>query len=842
MNFELNTIIPAVATVLYIFLFVLVSFSKPRNSIRRKFRLYLLSMLFWSFSAFMVMADFGDTTFWFRFMTACGVAAIITLFYFTQEVVINPKRKWSNLVYLYGFVSIIICLFTDWVVPFASIINRELHYELTPFIAIAVGPGYLITIIRLVQQYRNIRDAQNEMQSTRNMLLIFAIIVILLGGASNFMGVGQYPVDVAANVIAALIITYSILRHQLLDIRVVIRKSILYAIPTIIIGAAYFLVLNLAMGIIKTDTQSELFAVSFFTSIVAAIVILPIRNILQNWVDRVFFRERFNEVTMLQRISQTAATVIDIDILSDMILQDITNTLHILKAAIFLQNDNKEDFFLNTLIGVTLPPHTKIAADHPIIKLIKINDQLITRQELEILPIYRSMWREEKEIIDNLDGQIFIPLKSAGDLLGVIILGPKQSEQNFSNEEKQILLTLAQQTAVAVNNAQLYSVAQKELRERRKTEKRLQLQLNRLSALQNINIAITTNIDLQIPLYLLLDQVTDELQVDAADVLLLDEESQQLVFVAGQGFNTDALKYTKLEMGQGLAGKAAESAEVIHINNLKDGMTSLEQSPSLDDEGFVAYFGVPLITKGKVKGVLEIFHRSELFPTEDWTDFLETLTSETAVAVDNAQLFRDLEKSNLDLAIAYETTLEGWARTLELRDQETEGHSQRVMDLTLRLSRKLGFTEEAITHIQRGAVLHDIGKIGIPDSILLKKGPLTDDEWKVMKKHPEFAFNMLSTIPFLKKAAEIPLYHHEKWDGGGYPNGLKGEDIPIAARIFAIVDVWDALRSDRPYREAWTDEEAMREIKQGKGTHFDPVILQTFIDLIDLDKRNKRKK
>jgi HD-GYP domain-containing protein (c-di-GMP phosphodiesterase class II) len=370
----------------------------------------------------------------------------------------------------------------------------------------------------------------------------------------------------------------------------------------------------------------------------------------------------------------------------------------------------------------------------------------------------------------------------------------------------------------------------------------LQLQLKRLSALQNINIAITTNIDLQIPLYLLLDQVTDELQVDAADVLLLDEDSQQLVFVAGQGFNTDALKYTKLEMGQGLAGRAAESAEVIHINNLQDVMTSLEQSPSLDDEGFVAYFGVPLITKGKVKGVLEIFHRSELFPTEDWTDFLETLTSETAVAVDNAQLFRDLEKSNLDLAIAYETTLEGWARTLELRDQETEGHSQRVMDLTLRLSRKLGFTEEAITHIQRGAILHDIGKIGIPDNILLKEGPLNEDEWEMMKRHPEFAYNMLSSIPFLQKAAEIPLYHHEKWDGSGYPYGLKGEDIPVAARIFAVVDVWDALRSDRPYRKAWSDDEAMKEIKRGKNIHFDPVILDAFIDLINLDKRNKRKK
>ena len=842
MIFDMNTIIPLVAVVLYTFLFILVATSKSKNAMRRGFRWYLLSMLIWSISAFMVMANFGDTTFWFRLMTAGAIAAMITLFNFTQEVAHNPKKVWSYAVYTYGFIAVAFCLFKNKVIPYASIVNRELIYELSPLIALVVGPGYLLTIFRLFQLNRNLRESRDETHITRNMLLVFAFIVILVGGASNFVGLGKYPVDIAANVVAALIISYSILRHQLLDIRVVIRKSILYAIPTVIIGAAYFLMLNLTMGIFNTDTQTELMAISLVVSIAAAIIILPFRDMLQNWVDRFFFRERYSEVIMLQRISKAATTVIDIDILSEMILRDITDTLHIAKGAIFLQNDNKKNFFLNTQIGITIPPRTKIAVDHPIIKLIDTNDQVVVRQELETLPIFRSLWREEKDILKILEGELFIPLKTAGDLLGVIILGQKQSEQPYSNEDKQILLTLAQQTAVAVNNAQLYSIAQNELGQRRKTEKRLQLQLKRLSALQNINIAITTNIDVQIPLYLLLEQVTDELKVDAADVLLMDEESQQLVFAAGQGFKTDALKYTKLDMGQGLAGKAAESGEVIHINNLRDVLTSLEQSPSIEDENFVAYFGVPLITKGKVIGVLEIFHRSELYPTKDWNDFLETLTSETAIAVDNAQLFRDLEKSNLDLAIAYETTLKGWASTLELRDRETEGHSQRVMDLTLRLSRKLNLTEDDIIHAQRGAILHDIGKMGVPDNILLKEGPLTEEEWTVMRMHPEFANNMLSTIPFLQKAAEIPYCHHEKWDGSGYPRGLRGEEIPIAARIFTIVDVWDALRSDRPYRKAWTDEAAFSEIKRGKGTHFDPVVLQTFIDVINLEQRNKRAK
>ena len=282
--------------------------------------------------------------------------------------------------------------------------------------------------------------------------------------------------------------------------------------------------------------------------------------------------------------------------------------------------------------------------------------------------------------------------------------------------------------------------------------------------------------------------------------------------------------------------------DVVYINDLSEEKTLLRQSPLLEGEGFVAYYGAPLISKGKVQGVLELFHRSPLNPDDEWENFLHTLTSETAIAVDNALMFRDLEKSNLDLAVAYETTLEGWARTLELRDRETQGHSQRVLDLTLRLARKLGFTDEELVHVQRGALLHDIGKIGVPDNILLKEGPLTDAEWEIMRKHPTYAYEMLVTIPFLRKALDIPYCHHEKWDGSGYPRGLKGEEIPLSARIFAIVDVWDALRSDRPYRLAWTDEKTLDYIQSQSGSHFDPMVVDAFMEILQSEQRKKRKK
>jgi len=249
----------------------------------------------------------------------------------------------------------------------------------------------------------------------------------------------------------------------------------------------------------------------------------------------------------------------------------------------------------------------------------------------------------------------------------------------------------------------------------------------------------------------------------------------------------------------------------------------------LSREGFISHHVAPLIIKGKVKGVLEILNRSPLAPDREWMDFFEALAGQAAIAIDNASLFQDLQHANDELFLAYDATIEGWSRAMDLRDKETEGHSLRVTDLALTIAREMGFREDDLVHVRRGALLHDIGKMGVPDNILLKPGKLTDEEWVIMRKHPVFAYNLLSPIEFLQTALDIPYYHHEKWDGTGYPLGLKGEQIPLAARIFSLVDVWDALGSDRPYRPAWPKEKMIQYIKDQTGKDFDPKVADIFL-------------
>ena len=196
---------------------------------------------------------------------------------------------------------------------------------------------------------------------------------------------------------------------------------------------------------------------------------------------------------------------------------------------------------------------------------------------------------------------------------------------------------------------------------------------------------------------------------------------------------------------------------------------------------------------------------------------------------------RELETAYDALQRAYDTTIIGWSRALDLRDQETEGHSQRVTEITVRMAQAMGMSANDIVHVRRGALLHDVGKLGIPDAILHKPGPLTPEEWVIMRRHPQYAYEWLAPIEYLRPALDIPFCHHEKWEGSGYPRGLVGTAIPLAARIFAFADVWDALRSNRPYRAGWPIQRVRDYIIELTGSHFDPDITPIFLALREQD-------
>ncbi len=414
-------------------------------------------------------------------------------------------------------------------------------------------------------------------------------------------------------------------------------------------------------------------------------------------------------------------------------------------------------------------------------------------------------------------GGACIPIRTTDEVIGVIvILVPHPRE--LSHEEVHVLTTLAEIAGNAIQRAGLHA----------QTEENLQ----RLTVLRTIDNAINASLDLRVTLNVVLSQIVAQLGVDAAAVLLLNPHTQTLEHIASRGFRSPRAQKMSVRLGEGFAGRAALERRTLFTADLPGEGTRYARATTLADDNFVTYYGTPLIAKGTVKGILEVFNRAPLAPNVDWVDFLETLSGQVAIAIDNAELFDTLQHTNSELVMAYDATIEGWSRALDLRDRETEGHTQRVTELTLRLARALGVGETELIHIRRGALLHDIGKVGIPDGILHKPGALTDAEWHIMRQHPLYARDLIAPIAYLRPATDIPYCHHEKWDGSGYPRGLKGEQIPLSARIFAIVDVWDALSSDRPYRKAWGEERVREHIRAQSGTHFEPRVVEAFLEML----------
>jgi putative nucleotidyltransferase with HDIG domain len=420
-----------------------------------------------------------------------------------------------------------------------------------------------------------------------------------------------------------------------------------------------------------------------------------------------------------------------------------------------------------------------------------------------------------QHVPENIGG-VCVPLNSNENVIGALCINVPLPRE-ITQDEVRILNALAEIGGNTIQRMRLHEQTVK--------------QLQRLDALRAIDLVISSTRDLQVTLNLVLDQIIKQLSVDAASILLTRPASGRLEFVAGEGFYSRNIEFSDTRIGEGYAGQALLERRTVRVPDLRNENERFLRRGLLADEEFVSYFGVPLIGKGEVKGVLEIFHRSELNPDPEWLSFLETLGGQTAIAIENASLFQDLQRSNSELAMAYDATIEGWSHALDLRDKDTEGHTLRVTEMAIKIARAMGVEEDQLIHMRRGGLLHDIGKMAVPDNILLKPEPLTEEEWEIMRQHPQLAYDWLVAIPFLKYALEIPYSHHEKWNGTGYPHGLRGELIPLAARIFTVADVWDALTNDRPYRKAWPPSQAIEYIREKSGTYFDPKVVKVFLEL-----------
>ena len=419
------------------------------------------------------------------------------------------------------------------------------------------------------------------------------------------------------------------------------------------------------------------------------------------------------------------------------------------------------------------------------------------------------------KVSGGMRSELCVPLMAGEHILGVINAESARPDA-FGEADEQLLVTLAGQLATGIERARLFDETHRRAEE--------------LEALAAVSAALRQAQTREAMLPLLVETTMQLLNADSGALLLVEGET--LTFAAAHG-PAEAMLGLQHPLGDDPLWQVARTGEPMFIPDVTEQseFTRWEVCRALM-AGLRACACVPLKTAESTVGLLHLACQSPREVTEGEIRLLTSIAEMAGNALHRTALHEQTLQDAIELARAYDTTLEGWARALELRDQETEGHTRRVTEMTLRLARAMGIGEAELVHIRRGALLHDMGKMGIPDGILLKPGPLTGEEWAIMRMHPQYAYDMLSPIAYLRPALDIPYCHHEKWDGTGYPRGLKDEQIPLAARVFAVVDVWDALNSDRPYRKAWQEDKVREYVRQQAGKHFDPQVVEMFLELL----------
>ena len=633
---------PILSAIIFGALELIVALSKPKTRLQRIFRIYLLAMFLWSVSAFMTLSGWVEVLVWFRVMTVAPIIMTIAIFYFVQSL-FGLRRTWAPLVFVYGAFLIPLSLFTPYLIKEATLEAGRLNYEFGPLLFFTAIPGYGLNFFNLAELAKGYSRTSDTNQRNRFRYLMLALSITILATLINFTEWGKYPIDIAANTITAMLITYAILRHQLLDIQIVVRLGLLYSITTAILGLVYYLAITLTLSIVEAFSGGRIFLLSVMVAILTAVIISPLRESANLWIDRLFYRERYNSGLMLQRLSQATASVLDLDKITKIVLSEIVETLHIGHAAIFIKHNSDNGFHLLAEEGTPKIPALAFSSDHPIVRWMIGQNRILSKNVLGVTPIFRAMWKNELDYLDEFPAQLFIPLNTKGELVGFIIVGSKLSTQSYTYD----------------------------------------------------------------------DEVT-----------------------------------------------------------------------------------------------------------------LSTLANQIAIVIENARLYEDLEE-------AFVQTVVTLANAIDMRDTYTSSHSQRIAELAAHVARLLGCTAQEVQAVYWGGLLHDIGKIGIPDSILRKPAKLDEFEWEIIRRHTIHGAQLVSPIKKLANVAPIIECSHERYNGSGYPYGLKGEEIPLGARIIAVVDSYSAMRDERPYKRSLSHEEAMGELKRSSGTLFDPQVVNVFYFILN---------
>ena len=825
-SFSYLVLIPLISFICYCVLLTIIIGSR-KNRIVRYYAVYIIAMIVWSLGSFVMRTDFPPSTLFWNRILCVGLISMPIIFYHFTLVLTETKNQKLKLVFGYSFaVFLIISNFLGLIMYDAYVENNVFIYTLGPFASIMA----IWSLCYLVLAFTNIIDKvkTNKIPFGRVKFILFGLILVIIGGLLNLIpSLGKYPFDIVSNTINAFFIAYSIYRYRFLEIHIIVKKGITYSLYTLALTGVYIAAIFAVQLIIIRMIGNSNTTLTLVMAVILALVFQPIKNTIQKWIDRLFYKEKYNHQVLLRDFSEIINNVLDLSELTDSLLEAVDNGIRPQRVNLILRNGKEGYCLANPSLTEGSSEEIKYSNDHPIIQWFSHGKTMLTISEIESSPFFTGLWSMEKKQLYNMGTELIVPIKLRELLIGFIILSEKKGGEVYSQDEMDLLFTLMNNAAVVIENAKLYEDAKYEAitdgLTKLNNHRYFQEVLSKCISERPYEVFSVAMIDVDLfKLYndLYGHSAGDRALIKIAEVIKNSTRPEDII--ARYGGEEFAVIFPNIQGAASLQAiesirKAVENCfysstdlnEFLTIsvgvaNYPKDGSTSEEILDKADSAMYTAK------RSGRNKSV--VYSKKE----SSNINFLNN---------------NEMEKVEDSIRTAYFSAIYALAATIDAKDHYTYGHSENVSSYAVALAKAADFDEERIDIVKNAGLLHDIGKIGVPEKILTKTEVLTPEEYEVMKRHVDMSISIIKHVPNLIKVIPAIMSHHERFDGSGYPRGIRGDNIPIEGRCLCIVDAFDAMTTDRPYRKALGVEAALLELKKYSGTQFDPSLTEIFITL-----------
>lgn len=824
-------LIPLVSFICYTVLFMILLGSR-KSKIARYYTFYVVSMIIWSLGSFIMRTNFPPSAIFWNRILCTGLISMPVIFYHFTLVLTETNNQKGKLYFGYlCAVILLVCNYSGLIMEEAYAENNVFYYTLGPVastMAIWSLCYLLLALMNIVQKVKS-----NKIPFVRVKYIMYGLTLVIIGGLLNLLpSLGKYPFDIASNTINALFIAYSIYRYRFLEIKLIVKRGIAYSVYTLILSGVYIIAIFGVQQVINSLLGYTNMTVTLSTAVLLAMIFQPVKNVLQHWIDRIFYREKLNHQAILKEFSRIINNVLNLDELTDSLLDAVKQGMQPQTVSLVLRQSKDEYRIFRSSAQNSWAQDIKYTKNHPIVQWFTQGKAFLTIEDIESAPSFAGLWSMEKKQLYELKTQLIVPMWLREQLIGFLVLSEKKGGESYSQEEMDLLYTLVNNAAVVIENAKMYEEAKYQAITDGLTKlynhRYFHEVLGRMIHERKHKVFSVAMIDVDLfKLYndLYGHSAGDKALARIAEVIRQSTRPEDII--ARYGGEEFAVIFPDIEGYDSLRAieairKAVENS-LFHGNDSNEfltisvGVANYPKDCKTAEELLECADGAMYTAKRSGR------NQSVLYSKKDEHYSVYGNRPET-------------EKMQSSIRSSYFSAIYALAATIDAKDHYTYGHSENVSAYAVALAEAAGFDEGKIDIVKNAGLLHDIGKVGIPESILTKADKLSKEEYDIMKRHVDISISIIKHVPGLIKVIPAIMGHHERYDGKGYPRGIVGENIPIEARCLCIVDAFDAMTTDRPYRKALSVDQALYELKLCSGTQFDPQLVDTFVRLFEEGK------